>query len=831
MKGRDELIKKWINSKSQNKEENHDNDKHSTRSAPQINLPRIDLPKSVETFWQQYKSCGDDQDYPVITKFNYLLSCLKGEARTVIEGMPVIEGNYESAKEMLEKRYGQKELIVFSHIQELLAINVPEQLARFHDVLNVHVRSLAAQGITSDKFGVILTPIIVTKLPEEIRLEWSRDSEGKEDDLDHLLKLLDTEIKRRERCRSFGTLQPNSQAQLQEKQKNRQGSAIALHTNSNVNGAIRKCVFCNGTNHASMKCVRYQDVSVTDRYEMLKNANVCFKCLFPKYRASKCGLKCSLCKEFRHVTICRKVESNGSNEISVQNVSNNVSSSNLESNDESYGPNLVSVNHKTVSLMPLACVNVNGKQATVLFDSGSDKLYISQEFVNRVKPKYVKQTSVSFATFGGRSHGSRTKMYQLSMKGLCSSDEVTVQLPEVPVICLPFGKPKVDSALLEEFDHLDLAFDYKECSDSSPQVTIDILIGQDFYWSFMLGDVFRSENSNLVAQRSVFGWILCGCTRGSNSDGISLLNVGIIPEQVAKSFWDLEYLGIKESDETIDPVLDKFIQSIEYCAESGRYKVPLMWKDDHPALHDNHGRAFSQFCSLEKRLDKDPVLKVGYSDALSEMEDKGFVVEVTEKESSNKVHCLPHHPHVRETSNTTKIRPVFNASCKGSNGVSLNDCLESGPNLSPNIVDVLLRFRRWKYAVTADVSKAFLQIELADCDQDVHRFLWRKDRKDSMRVMKFVPVTFGIKCSPFLLSATIKHHLSLCPPSFVVKELGENLYVDDLLSGTDTEIEAQELFTEAKKVVSKAGMVLAKWKSNHFPPLWEKQCLIQELSM
>ena len=501
--------------------------------------------------------------------------------------MPVIEGNYESTKEILEKRYGRKELIVFSHVQELLAINVPEQLARFRDVLNVHVRSLAAQGITSDKFGVILTPIIVTKLPEEIRLEWSRDSEGKEDDLDHLLKFLDTEIKRRERCRSFGTLQPNSQAQPQEKQKNRQGSAVALHTNSNGNGAIRKCVFCNGTNHASMKCVRYQDVSVTDRYEMLKNANVCFKCLSPKHHASKCVHKCSYCKGFHHVTICRKVESNVSDEISGQNVSSNASNSDLssdegydESSDENYGANLLSVNHKTVSLMPLACVYVNGKQATVLFDSGSDKSYISQEFVNRVKPKYVKQTSVSFATFGGRSHGSKTKMYQFSMKGLCCSDEVTVQLPEVPVICLPLGKPKVDSALLEEFDHLDLAFDYK---DSSPHVTIDILIGQDLYWSFILGDVFRSESSNLVAQKSVFGWILSGCTRGSNSDGISLLNVGIISEQVAKSFWDLESLGIQGNDESIDPVRDKFNQSIEYSAESGPYKVPLMSRNLPPA--------------------------------------------------------------------------------------------------------------------------------------------------------------------------------------------------------------------------------------------------------
>ena len=266
----------------------------------------------------------------------------------------------------------------------------------------------------------------------------------------------------------------------------------------------------------------------------------------------------------------------------------------------------------------------------------------------------------------------------------------------------------------------------------------------------------------------------------------------------------------------LTPVVDKFNQSISYNSDSGRYKVPLMWRDDHSVLQDNYDKVSSQFHSLEKRLDKNPTLKTRYNAALTEMEEMGFVVEVKERsDSRDKVHYLPHHPHVRETSSTTKIRPVFNASCKGPNGVSLNDCLESGPNLNPNIVDVLLRFRRWKYAVTADVSKAFLQIELADSDQDVHRFLWRENREDRIRVMKFVRVTFGIKCSPFLLSATIKHHLSMCPPSFVVKELSENLYVDDLLSGADSETEAQELFTEAKRVLSKTGMVLAKWKSNH----------------
>ena len=80
--------------------------------------------------------------------------------------------------------------------------------------------------------------------------------------------------------------------------------------------------------------------------------------------------------------------------------------------------------------------------------------------------------------------------------------------------------------------------------------------------------------------------------------------------------------------------------------------------------------------------------------------------------------------------------------------------------------------------------------------------------------MKFVRVTFGVKCSPFLLSGAIYHHLSLCQSSFVVKTLLENLYVDDFLSGADSLSDVQVLFQEANKVMEKAGMTLAKWTSN-----------------
>ena len=114
---------------------------------------------------------------------------------------------------------------------------------------------------------------------------------------------------------------------------------------------------------------------------------------------------------------------------------------------------------------------------------------------------------------------------------------------------------------------------------------------------------------------------------------------------------------------------------------------------------------------------------------------------------------------------------MVDALAKGHNGVSPNDCLETGPSLIPDLLGILIRFRRWMVALTADVTKAFLQVQVCREDQDVHRFLW--DDQGIVPVMQFVRVPFGNKGSLFLLNVTVKHHLSKFPASRVVEELSE----------------------------------------------------------
>ena len=74
------------------------------------------------------------------------------------------------------------------------------------------------------------------------------------------------------------------------------------------------------------------------------------------------------------------------------------------------------------------------------------------------------------------------------------------------------------------------------------------------------------------------------------------------------------------------------------------------------------------------------------------------------------------------------MRVVYDASSTVF-GPSLNDCLHIGPPLNPLLFDTLLRFRVHEVALTADIEKALLNIEIDPEHRDFVRFLKIRIRK------------------------------------------------------------------------------------------------------
>ena len=121
-----------------------------------------------------------------------------------------------------------------------------------------------------------------------------------------------------------------------------------------------------------------------------------------------------------------------------------------------------------------------------------------------------------------------------------------------------------------------------------------------------------------------------------------------------------------------------------------------------------------------------------YDSQIRDQSKLDFIEEVKNPKTYSSIcHFIPHFPVFKTDPNATttcKIRIVYEASTKTShNALSLNDCLETGPNLLQQIPAMILAFRTHPIAFSANIEKAFLQIKLDKADRDATWFLWLKD--------------------------------------------------------------------------------------------------------
>ena len=164
------------------------------------------------------------------------------------------------------------------------------------------------------------------------------------------------------------------------------------------------------------------------------------------------------------------------------------------------------------------------------------------------------------------------------------------------------------------------------------------------------------------------------------------------------------------------------------------------------------------------------------------------------------------------------MRLVFDGSLKTRWGQSLNQCLYRGPPMVPDLVGVLLRFRKSHFVMLADIEKAFLQVGLNKSDREVTRFLWVKDvnlppEGKNLVVLRYCRVLFGLVSSPFLLAAVLEYHLKKSK-SPIAEKLKENLYVDNLLLTSNNLDEAKIWYCETKAIFKEAQMNLREFFCN-----------------
>ena len=170
----------------------------------------------------------------------------------------------------------------------------------------------------------------------------------------------------------------------------------------------------------------------------------------------------------------------------------------------------------------------------------------------------------------------------------------------------------------------------------------------------------------------------------------------------------------------------------------------------------------------------------------------------------------------KESSTTSKVRAVFDASAKCSTGVSLNDTLLVGPTVHSSLVDVLIRFRLHRVALTTDVSRMYRAVLLVPSDRDLHRFVWRSDPSHTLKDYRMTRLTFGVNASSFVANMSVKQNARDHALEFplAAKVVDDSFYVDDGLTGADSVEGAVKLQNQLQDLFGKGGFVLRKWTSS-----------------
>ena len=202
-----------------------------------------------------------------------------------------------------------------------------------------------------------------------------------------------------------------------------------------------------------------------------------------------------------------------------------------------------------------------------------------------------------------------------------------------------------------------------------------------------------------------------------------------------------------------------------------------------------------------KRFEKDRDLLQRYDEIIKVPLSKGVIEKVQEK-NGNMKHCIPYHAITTLEKSTTKVRTVYDASAKTKKNMkSLNECLHRGPVILEGACGLPPRLKTKKIGI---IAETLLQVGLHQLDCDVTRFLWLKDingkvTEDNIQIYRFPRLPFGIISSPFLLSATVELHFDKTDTA-TAKQIKDDIYEDNLITGTSNDEEALQLYKEAKKI-------------------------------
>ncbi|XP_026730678.1 uncharacterized protein LOC113495880 [Trichoplusia ni] len=684
------------------------------------------------------------------------------------------------------------------------------QLKTLLDTTSEIINSLENLKVFTGSWDPIIVFLVVQKLDPESHKEWEQSACSVNPES------LSTWKDLREFLEStFRTLELVNPTTSTRTTKER-----VLHVSTSSNDQKKSCALCKDT-HTLCHCNAFNKMALNERREHVKTNKLCFNCLAAGHSVFKCRMpmSCRICKR-RHHTLLHQPKN--TNELASHVEPQQATSSQADAEEKIQA--MVASHHisgQKIALLATAVVilkSENGYTTALkaLIDSGSQACFISEKATQILK---LNKYPVNLIVSGMESMKVRVK-HEVEVQVL-SRWEDNFNLPiKAYVMSKPLTSNINPSSVVTETDWPHLSSIQLADENCFASGTIDLLLGVNEYVAILKQGLIKGPPGTPCAQNTHLGWILMGGTTlnvNSRENSIQVMKQEVNIEDLLKTIWEID-VDSKRTPTLKEQLCENIYKKTHKRVKEGKYIVRLPFNTENPKSAEGNTREIAKrrFVHLERRFSQNKDLKQEYTKVIEEYKELKHMEEVPTKEMNSKSVYLPHHAVIRNDKETTKTRVVFDASCKGSNGISLNDELLVGPILQEDLRSIIVRWRMHAICFASDIQKMYRMVWIDREDADFQRILWRNDPSDDIKEYRLLTVTFGTASAPYLAIRTLMQLADDEGERFpeAARILREDFYVDDVMSGCDNLKEAVRISQDLKGLLKLGGFELKKWSSN-----------------
>ncbi|XP_062535559.1 uncharacterized protein LOC134204764 [Armigeres subalbatus] len=743
-------------------------------STSQVRLPDVKLPvfdgklENWLVFHDLYVSLvHSSTGLSNIQKYYYLRSSLSSSALQLIQSIPISADNYTVAWNLLLKHFQNPSRLKQAYVDALFDFSAlkRESVTDLHNLVEkfeANVKVLHQLGEHTEHWDILLIRMLSIRLDSTTRRDWEEYSSSK---TTVKFKDLAEFIQRRV------TVLQSIQAKIIEIPSSAQVKKPAIRSVSSHGahqGNPRKCLVCSD-HHPLYLCSTFSKLSPEDKEREIRRHQLCRNCLRKGHQSKDCSSSsnCRKCRGRHHTLICTNDSSTPSvsKAVNPQQAKHTTSPSVTETPTSSASATILDsiscassgCHLKTVLLATAIVILVddNGIEhiGRALLDSGSECCFITERFSQRMKAQRQK-IYLPISGIGQSSTQAKQKFTSI-IRSRIGEYSSSVELLVLPRVTIDLPVTSVDTSTW----HLPTGI---KLADPSFDTTnpIDIILGAEIFFELFRVPGRISLGKHLpVLVNSVFGWVVSGKSTANTCRPPVVANIATIADihRLMERFWTIEEDRSSTAYSIEEQACeDHFTSTVSRTAE-GRYQVRLPFKQNVlDQLSDNRRTTVRRFHLLQNRFFHNPDLHCQYKMFIDEYHALGHMQRIHDYEDpSVKRFYLPHHAVLREDSSTTKLRVVFDASCKSPTGPSLNDALMVGPTVQEDIRSITMRSRKHRIMIVADIKMMYRQVLVDPRDTSVQLIVWKSSPDQPMETYELKIVTYGTASAPFLATRVL----------------------------------------------------------------------------